>query len=237
MTTLTSLVHRGGAVAPWFTLAILPMLAWALPNRTIVDERAQQRQIELRHAIENVPLLIGPWIGEDQHIATEAQQLLRPNAILSRTYRTLDEASVHVMCVHCSDARDMIGHYPPVCYPSSGWVRHRARIDGPVDRTLTIDGIVMPVRLYEFERMRDGNRRETIRILNTFVLPDGTSSRDIDDINRQSERLAVSTRGVAQLQILTSASIPADETIRLAEEVLGGMDELFVTLRSGAGTP
>jgi len=25
------------------------------------------------------------------------------------------------MIVHCGDVRDMIGHYPPVCYPANGW--------------------------------------------------------------------------------------------------------------------
>ena len=55
-------------------------------------------------------------------VPPEAQELLRPNAIFSRRFQRPGEIGVHVLVVHCSDARDMIGHYPPICYPSSGWV-------------------------------------------------------------------------------------------------------------------
>jgi hypothetical protein len=226
-------MRRIGVIAPWVTLALLPLLAWNLPARAVIDDRAVARQVDVRRAFQDVPLLIGPWIGEDQTIAIEAQELLRPNATLSRTYRALSRPSIHVLCVHCSDARDMIGHYPPVCYPSSGWVRDTPA--GETALTLTFGGRTLPVRLYEFHRMRDGGRRESIRIFSGFVLPDGTSSRDIDDINRQSERLAVSIQGVAQLQVLTSASVSLDDAVESAQQVLAGMNGLFDALRAGAG--
>ncbi|MEM7228441.1 MAG: exosortase-associated EpsI family protein [Planctomycetota bacterium] len=233
MSRMPTSLRRIGFIAPWITLALLPSLAWKLPNRAVVDDRAVARQVTVRRAFADVPLLIGSWIGEDQTIAVEAQELLRPNATLSRTYRALGRPSVHVLCVHCGDARDMIGHYPPVCYPTSGWLRDTPA--GETDLTLTVKGRTLPVRLYEFRRMRDDRREERIRIFSAFILPDGTSSRDIDDINRQSERLAVSIQGVAQLQVLTSSSIPLEDARSAAEEVLAGMNGLFDALRAGDG--
>jgi len=221
-------------VAPWLAILLLVGLAVALPPHTPVDDSSMaERMQEVASAVEASPWLIGPWVGEKAEVPREAQKLLRPNSILSRVYKRQNGPQVHVVLVHCSDARDMRGHYPPVCYPSSGYVV--AERESPDDVTLMPAGRPMPVQTYAFERMRDQTETERIRVFNAFILPDGMVSRDIDDINRQSERAPIASLGVAQMQIITPASVPLAEAVASANEILGGMTGLLDALRVGHG--
>jgi hypothetical protein len=105
-------------LAPLASLAALLLLSRWLPNRVQADERTEQRRTEIRQTMERLPFFVGDrWVGEDllALLAPEAQELLRPNAIFNRRYEQGRQRWVHVLIVHCSDARDMIGHYPPVC--------------------------------------------------------------------------------------------------------------------------
>ncbi len=227
------LYRRGGLAAPWLTILIVVTMGFALPVRVKPDEQAVARKAEIAQTMASVPFLIEGWIGEDAPVPPEAQKLLRPNAMLSRTYSQVGRPRMHVLVVHCGDARDMIGHYPPVCYPSSGWLDMPVREN--VYAELTVAGQVLPVRQYRFRRMNENGAEDEIRIFNAFVLPDGTVTRDIDDINEQSERLAVSVQGVAQLQLIASASISYDEATAAAQELLTGMPELLESLGVGQG--
>lgn len=223
-------------LAPWLSAALLIVLSLTLPNRARPSPEAALRQTQIAAAFADVPLFInGTWVGRDEQVAPEAQRLLRPNAMLSRRYEKLGArgASAQVLVVHCGDARDMIGHYPPVCYPSAGFLEHEMLADR--DLHLSVGGLELPVRQYRFHRARDRGSEEQLRIFNAFILPDGTITRDIDDINRQSERLAVTVQGVAQLQVVTPAAMPLTQSIEVANELLGGMPRLFDALNVGQG--
>ena len=233
MTRLARTFTRVQSISPWLSLVVLVGMSQALPNRVQFNPQAQLRQAEVAAAVQAAPRLIGPWVGEDEQVSPQAQKLLRPNALLSRTYRRPGGPRVHVLVVHCSDARDMIGHYPPVCYPSSGWIA--APTQGSDDDQLAFAGRTLPVRVYRFRRLRDHGREEQIRIFSAFVLPDGTVTRRIDDINQQSQRLAVSVQGVAQLQVVTSGRIDRAEAVQAASEVLLGLGDLFDALRVPQG--
>jgi len=234
MTTKRLIMNRILLAAPWLTVLLLMGMSVLLPNRSEFSPEAQVRKTQVAAAMQAIPLFIGDrWIGEERPVPKEAQMLLHPNAILSRAYSSPGGPTMQVLVVHCGDARDMIGHYPPICYPSAGWVP--AKVDGAVDTALEINGQELPVRQYGFSCIGDHGRVETIRIFNAFILPDGTVTRQIDDIDRQSERLAVSIQGVAQVQVIISASVPLHEAIDSANEVLSGMKVMFEALRVGQG--
>lgn len=221
------------AFAPLLTLVVLVMFSVRLPNHVRAAPGSDLRMQEVKTAMEDVPFFIGAWIGRDEAVPPEAQKLLRPNAIFSRYYQKPGGPRVHMVIVHCTDARDMIGHYPPVCYPSAGWVGTTDEdTSGTVIETAAGD---LPVRLYGFRRMRDQDREDRIRIFNAFILPDGTVTRDISDVNRQSERLAVSSQGVAQLQLITSTAMDRQEAVDTAAELCSGLRDLFAALRVGQG--
>ena len=217
------------AIAPWLTLAALLSLSAALPNRVALDGQAELRKEQIAQAVASAPFFIGPWIGQDTPVLREAQELLRPNAILSRTYQRPGGVNLHLLMVHCSDARDMIGHYPPICYPSSGWVPAPAPASGQ-DIQIAIGEIYLPMRTYLFRRVQEHGAEEVVRVFSAFILPDGTMTRGIADINRQSERLAVSVRGVAQLQIVSDIDLDQEQAQEGTAELLAGMPELLKAL-------
>lgn len=236
MTRHRLMMNRFLLAAPWLTVLALMGMSMVLPNRSEFSLEAQARKAQVAAAMQAVPLFIGDrWIGEERPVPKEAQKLLHPNAILSRAYSSPGGPTMQVLVVHCGDARDMIGHYPPICYPSAGWVQ--APVDGETDTWLDVNGQKVPVRQYSFRCIGEHGRVETIRIFNAFILPDGGVTRQIDDINRQSERLAVSVQGVAQLQVITTASVPLNEAIDSAGEILSGMKVMFEALRVGQGAP
>lgn len=220
--------------APWVTVATLMVLSLALPNRAAVGTGLEARKMQIAEAMAEVPLFIGRWVGtDDKNIPQAAQQLLKPTGLLNRRYTSPGVAWVHVLVVHCNDARDMMGHYPPICYPSAGWLQMPLPTNS--DHTLTVQGQAFPVREYAFRGYLNGGREDSIRIFNAFILPDGTVTQSIDDMNDQAERLSVAVQGVAQVQVITPARVPFAEARSAAEEILSGMTVLFDALDVGRG--
>ena len=73
-------------------------------------------------AIDAIPYRVGNWIGTDIEAPREAVKLLRPNRLLQREF--VDPSTrerFNVLVVHCGSLDDMLGHYPPICYPAHGW--------------------------------------------------------------------------------------------------------------------
>jgi hypothetical protein len=229
---MKQLLDKLGAInplGPWLAAGLLVALSIVLPNRIVLDSTVEARQAEISAAMQSVPFFVGEWIGRDEEVSPAAQQLLRPNAILSRTFRRPGEAGVHVMVVHCSDARDMIGHYPPICYPSAGWVMGAVQNEAQ-DVMLPVGDDSLPLRTYIFRKAREHGGEQQVRIFSTFILPDGSATRHIEDVSRQSGRPAISVQGVAQVQIITFSRVSREEALQAAGEVLGGMQDLFAVL-------
>ena len=215
---------------PGLTLVLLLVLPIVFPNRTIVDAAAVAHQKAVALAVEQTPYRIGQWVGRDMAVPPAAIRLLRPNAILSRRFQRIGGGlTVDVLLVHCTDARDMRGHFPPICYPFAGWQAMPPK--NGRESELMVAGQPIPVRIYEFHRVEGGNRETRIRICNTFILPDGTVTTEIAQINRLTERLALAATGIAQLQIVSHHDIDEERTARAAGEILTGMPELLTTLR------
>lgn len=233
MTRKRAILNRLLIVAPWATVTVLVVMAMLLPNRTRFSPQAAARKAEVAAAVEAVPMLIGRWVGDQWEVPREAQELLKPNAILSRTYTSLGGSAVHVLMVHCSDSRDMVGHYPPICYPSAGW--EMEPVSEQEELTLRAGSMELPVRQYRFRGIRERGREDNIRIFSTFILPDGSVTPDKDDMYSQSERLSVAVQGVAQFQVITSGLVPLEQAISDAEEILSGMQGLFDALQAADG--
>lgn len=89
----------------------------------------------VRNAIETVPQRFEGWQSQPVEVPADALDLLQPNKILSRRYiRPGTGHEVTLLIVHCRSARDLAGHYPPVCYPSAGWMprdQNRAPLPAP----------------------------------------------------------------------------------------------------------
>lgn len=190
--------------------------------------------VEAYHAqvaatIDAVPLRIGDWQGVDVTPMPEATELLQPNRILQRRYRNLRTGNeIELLVVHCGDARDMNGHYPPVCYPNQGWVRTSS-----TDESRGPDGAV-PCRSYLFEQRRFGET-QTIRVDNFLVLPSNDLGifRDIDALDAAARAPGLTGLGAAQVQIVGSGKLSAEEWDRLTSEFIDELEGVIQAVTKG----
>ncbi len=215
---------------PALTVGLLLVLPVVVPNRTRIDAADLERQALVTTAVRDAPYRIGGrWVGKDIEVPPAAKRLLHTNAILSRRFQRIGGgATVSLLLVHCTDVRDMGGHYPPVCYPSAGWTRVDTQRSDAIE--LMVDGRPLPLRVYEFSRIEGGIRKARIRVFNVFILPDGRLTTHIGQVRHLGERLAVSAKGIAQMQVITSMTMDDDEAAEAAREILEGMPGLMAAL-------
>jgi hypothetical protein len=172
---------------------------------------------QVQSAATKLPLRIGDWVGENIDVPQAAIKILRPNVIISRRYTNFVTGSTaNVLLVHCSDARDLMGHYPPVCYPNQGWKMENAtprqwRVEG-------LDGLV-DGKQYRFRRSRDDVGGLTIQ--NFMMLPNGRTGRDMDAIHK-SASTDQHFYGAGQVQVITQSGMPEEERDRVVQDLVQG---------------
>src|SRR4051794_2037308 len=87
---------------------------------------AERYHQQIRAARDAQPLWVGSWMGKDLEVRAGAVALLHPNVMMCRQFTTLQTGRVvTLMIVQGEDARDMLGHSPPVCYVAHGWTSAR----------------------------------------------------------------------------------------------------------------
>jgi hypothetical protein len=122
----------------------------------------------------------------------------------------------------------MCGHYPPNCYPSSGWTQSE-----PYVRTeLQLGGTVIPAIIYNFTR----NEMETVShtvVYNFFILPDGFVTR-MSDVQKASGKREARPYGAAQIQIIMDSNTPESSRAGIAEELLKPLMPIIALLQERA---
>ncbi len=190
--------------------AVLLIAGWALADRWVIrtpPPEVEEFHARVREAVQEVPAVIdagryGVWKGEDVPVPASALAMLDPNAVLSRRFRRIGgdpslPSTFQFLVIHCRDARDLTGHYPPVCYDGRGFeLDSRALADWPDEG---LNGM-----RYEFSRM-DRQISEGLHVFNFMLLPDGTVGRDMQSIADASKRLRLRERGAAQVQVVFSS--------------------------------
>ena len=222
LAALKSLRHT----APFITAGLLVALAIMFPNSVRVDPATLSKLEAVKQAVAVMPYRVGRWNSTRIEIPASAIELLHPNAILSRRFEPIDGGpSISLLLVHCTDARDMGGHYPPNCYPRAGWELVSSRRD-----SLTLKEKDVPVAVYTFSRFSETGVETRIRILNVFVLPDGSLTPERKSIIRLADRLSVASLGVAQLQLLSSLTVSDETALSEASELLEALPSLLGAL-------
>ena len=117
--------------SPMLCLGVLAVIA-ADSARHVKPQNAAAYHACAKAAIDEFPYVIGYWTGSDQEVPKAAVNLLRPNALVSRHYVNHPPGGrgyiwADLLISQCADSRDMTGHYPPICYPSSGEPQINAR--------------------------------------------------------------------------------------------------------------
>lgn len=215
------------------------MMACTLLAGMVAEQRTHIKPADVepyharaRAAIEAVPYVIGYWTGKDDDIPPAAQKLLRPNAILSRTYIDTQPSArgprvASLLIVQCRDSRDMVGHYPPICYRAQGRTPEAFAgcMDSPekgVNRDWRVGDTIIPGVEYRFLHRRQGQFWRTT-VYNFFIVPGKGIVRDMQGVVDAAEDYQQRYYGAAQFQLVFSGL--ASDDLSQAEH-----DEIFATL-------
>ena len=189
-------------------------------------------QYKISDAVEGIPLALGKehtWlmIGEVP-IPASQQRMLDLNASCSRRYQLLGESPtlfVTLFVAHSRDARAMAGHYPPNCYPSSGWLMDDSESNEGEYFSELPDGTKMRLRQYSFYRPQSDAR---IRVINGFVLPGGACVSTLGEAAGVMGRAEKSRLGLIQFQMMFDGKIDARRTREVSADVMHGIGESLV---------
>jgi hypothetical protein len=135
--------------------------------------------------------------------------------------------SANLLIVQCKQSGDMVGHFPPICYPSHGWenICPDKKLKG-----WPRDWIVGNQRIrgmeYQFCQTENGQTK-IITDYNFMVVPGRGIVRDIQGVEQAAEDYQQRYYGAAQFQVVFQAT-SSDQLSR--EE----RDEIFCTLMGPA---
>lgn len=195
-------------IAPVVSLALLS----ALMARELTYPRATDAEpyhAAVRAAASEVPFRYHGWVGTDVEPMEAAVRLLKPNHILNRRFVNEElNVSASILIVHCTDARDLAGHYAGNCYPAHGWEEAdkqpwRQRVEG-----LDIDGV-----FYTYEMAGPGGTQR-LWVANFMLLPDNQIVADMDTVYYVASDYLRRFYGAAQFQIVMDGRQAANPELR-----------------------
>lgn len=211
-------------IAPLACLALLAGIAAEARQRPAARD-AEPFHARVRQACAAVPESFGDWRSVEDSMPSDVANLLRPNAWSSRTFtnaRTCE--SVNVNIVQCRDARDMTGHFPPLCFASNGWIERSSE-----DGDLQTGAGPVPVRVYVFSRP-DAQEREGLAVVHFIALPARGFERDLNAIWSAAGDYTRRHFGAAQFQLVFLASLDPVRRIEIAREFIDAHRELINAL-------
>jgi len=216
-------------LAPAFVIALLFGIAAEKNWFHLPGENPEPYHERVRLVADQTPYQIGDWVGTDVEVPQGAVNLLRPNVLLSRRFRNLRTGQhVSMLLVQCEDARDLLGHYPPVCYPASGWTMRSAK-----SKDWSIGGLMIHGMEYEFSR--SGLERSSRMLIDNFMLlPDGTVARDMDSIHSVAQDNRRKNYGAAQIQVVFDVSTSSVERDKIFQTFIKANMAIIETIVSGA---
>ncbi len=205
-------------------LAFVAAESWSRPS----PADAAPYHAEIRRVADVVPMDIAGWKGADAPVPPSAVKLLRPNVLVSRTYqhqRTGQHAAV--LLVQCKDAADLVGHYPPRCYPAHGW-----SVVESTAHDWRIGGRNIPGMAYRYSMVRN-DTTINLHVINFLLLPDGTLSRDMGDVAGAAADYTRFIYGAAQLQVVTDAELSESERNDILKDLLPAYFPLMDAIGGG----
>jgi hypothetical protein len=214
------------------TLLVLLALLGDKAFLRVAPAQTEGYHASVRAAVDVLPVVNGSWVGVDVPVPEAAVRMLHPNVIVSRRYQNLStRESVTLLLVHVKDARDVLGHYPPVCYPGQGWKTQAAQ---------AIDWSVGPMVIrgteYEFARDRlEGGAR--LIVDNFLVLAGGETCRNMDGVEVAAQDRKRKFLGAGQVQFVHDASTTPQRRREIVEDFLGFTAPVLTAITSTASLP
>jgi len=192
------------------------------------SQNAEKYHARILDVAKSIPFHTGDWIGTDNGIPEGADALLRPNAVLSREYTNLNtNQRANFLLVQCRDARDLIGHYPPVCYVAHGFVMAQH-----VPTDWTVLGDTLHGTMYEFRSDR-GTSRAAMKVYDVMILPNDKTAPDMAGVDSIARDRKQRYFGAAQIQILTDADMPEEDRAAVITKLLESAKPVIDAIRAG----
>jgi hypothetical protein len=215
---------------------IYPLLALVLLGGIAVHRFAAARPApgvveyheRVRLAAEGISRHTEQWVGQDVEVPAQALSVLAPNIIISRRYLNIENGSTAgFMLVHCSDAHDMAGHFPPRCYPAQGW-----RVRSAVPRDWTIGARTVSGMEYEFYRSEDGieGGGERSIIVANFLMRPGVLVRDMNELARTVMGSVAQASGAGQIQVYFDGQVPEAQRNETIEQLVAAYEPAIAAI-------
>ena len=211
-------------VAAVLVLGGMGVAAWQRPK----PADAAPYHAKIKRMAKSIPEQVGHWVGTEQAVPRSAIQLLHPNVLRSLRYQnTATGETVSFVLVQCKDARDMAGHYPPICYPANGWT-----ISGKQKETWNVGGMKIPGMTYRFEFHRPGGIQR-LTIMDFIILPSGRIVRSIQDVYDAAADYRQHFFGAAQIQVVFYQTMTATERRKIFRQLIAPNVGLIKAIESG----
>lgn len=198
------------------------------------QHRVQPANVEPFHAmvrdqIENIPYQLGGWVGSDEAVPPAAMKLLHPNVMLSRMY--VNPAEMGQWCgllvEQCRDSRDMLGHYPPICYPAHGMPQLSAE-----KRDWNVDGLEIHGMEYHFSS-NDGGQSHLLPVYNFMIVPGWGFVRDMDGLQVAAKDYQRRYFGAAQIQLTFPPNLTQQQQDEIFSQMMAPNVPMLRTLAAG----
>lgn len=181
----------------------------------------------VREVAEALPSRAGDWIATELPPPPEAVDQLRPNVLVCRSYRNVRTGrQVTFMLVQCGDVRDLVAHYPPVCYPGRG-----LRLTSATQGDTSVGELHIPVTRYEFES-NTFKRSAQVCVDNFMILPDGRMKPNMEGMERE---IGLNNRyfGAAQVQVVSEGTVGVEERNEAFAQIVGAYEPLIGAMAGG----
>lgn len=173
----------------------------------------------------DAPIAFGRWTSIASELPESAVELLKPNAIISRSFTDqTGRITAHFVLVQCEDARDLGGHWPPNCYKTSGYTQTAAE-----PRTWQAAGMTIPGMSYRFERLTHQGMAN-ITVDNFMILPGVGFMPDMSSVRQAGGDFQRRYFGAAQVQIVTSSSLSPEDRRAVFAELVAGYEPILTAI-------
>jgi hypothetical protein len=203
----------------WIQFLALGVLAGAAIDRLTIATPADNSGYHAR--VQAVvagldTMRVGEWVGTDIPLRRGVERILRPNVYINRQYTHVATGrQAQFLLIQCSDARSMLNHYPPICYPNSGW-----RLTGSRERDWVVGDRRLTGMEYRFEMDAVGRSKSMI-VANCMLLPGGTA-RDMQAVGQAAHDIDRRFLGVAQVQLVADAEMSEASRDEALQALLAG---------------
>lgn len=218
-----------GHFLPIVLAGLLLLALWVFGMRIFTSEESD-RDVPIAEALASIPSRLSfgkaTWIKErDVQIPTRQAEIFGLSASFSAEYRRtrrFPALRAVVFIAYCSDARTMLGHHPPRCYPSSGWVM-QDRVPEDDFEFERPDGRRILGTTYRF--VREGVITADLEVANGFFASGDRFFRSLRDARRTVKPSLLGGKGLFQFQVLFQGTHSNDDVLDYVTEIINAIPE------------